>query len=135
MTYCLAISIHSGLIFASDSRTNAGPDQVATYGKMYTFGREGERQLALLAAGNLATTQAVITQLGRDIADQAPVNMLSTETVSDTAEYVGRLTYEKEQSHGTEISQAGFTADASFILGGQIGTAPPRLFQIYPQGN
>ena len=67
MTYCVAIAIRSGIVFASDSRTNAGPDQVSTYGKMYTFGKPGERQLALLAAGSLATTQAAISQLKRDL--------------------------------------------------------------------
>lgn len=135
MTYCVAVSIHSGIVFASDSRTNAGPDQVATYGKMYTFGQEGARQIALLAAGNLATTQAVITQLKRDVADDVATHILNTGSLSETAEYVGRVTYEKEQIHSTQISQAGFTADASFILGGQIVGAPSRLFLVYPQGN
>jgi len=135
MTYCVAISIKSGIVFASDSRTNAGPDQVATYGKMYTFGTEGERQIALLAAGNLATTQAVITQLKRDVADQTAINVLTAPTMADVAEYLGRVTYQEEQRHNTEISRAGFTAEASFILGGQIGNTPPELFLIYPQGN
>jgi len=135
MTYCLAISINEGIVFASDSRTNAGPDQVSTYGKMYTFGTEGERQIALLAAGNLATTQAVITELKRDIEDQVETNVLTAATLPDVAEYVGRVTYEQEQKHSSEISRAGFTAEATFILGGQIGTDPHKLFLLYPQGN
>ncbi|MEE3326297.1 MAG: peptidase, partial [Myxococcota bacterium] len=100
-----------------------------------TFGREGERQVALLAAGNLATTQAVITQLKKDVTEDAATHILNTGSLSDTAEYVGRITYEKEQSHGSQISQAGFTADASFILGGQVSGQPSQLFLIYPQGN
>ena len=135
MTYCVAISIKAGIVFASDSRTNAGPDQVATYGKMYTFGREGERQVVLLAAGSLATTQAVVTQVKRDVADEAKVNVMNAASLPDIAEYLGQVTYAQEQKHETEVSGAGFTADASFILGGQIGESPPRLFLIYPQGN
>ena len=135
MTYCLAISIRSGIVFASDSRTNAGPDQVATYGKMYTFGARGDRQVVLLAAGNLATTQAVITQLRRDVDEQIDLNVMSARSMSDLAEYVGQVTYAQEQKHSAEISRAGFSVDASFILGGQIGTDPAQLFLVYPQGN
>ena len=135
MTYCVAIAIRSGIVFVSDSRTNAGPDQVSTYGKMYTFGKPGERQLALLAAGSLATTQAVISQAKRDIAEEADVHLMNAPTLSDVAEYVGRVVYVQEQKHASEVSSAGFTAEASFILGGQIGSAPPKLFLIYPQGN
>ena len=69
MTYCLAIAINEGLVFSSDSRTNAGVDQVRTLIKMRTFGVPGERQFVLLSAGNLATCQAVIAQLERDISD------------------------------------------------------------------
>ena len=67
MTYCLAIKLDSGLVFASDSRTNAGVDQISTYSKMHAWGIEGQRQFILLSAGNLATTQAVVTRLHRDI--------------------------------------------------------------------
>ena len=67
MTYCLAIAVDEGLVFASDSRTNAGADQVATYGKMHTFTAAGERIFVLLSAGNLATTQAVVARLRRSI--------------------------------------------------------------------
>ena len=65
MTYCVAIAVQSGLVFCSDSRTNAGVDQVRTYSKMHTFSVDGERQLVLLSAGNLATTQGVVAQLKR----------------------------------------------------------------------
>ena len=67
MTYCVAISLDAGLCFISDSRTNAGVDNVSTYSKMHTFGIEGERQIILLSAGNLATTQGVIAQIKKDI--------------------------------------------------------------------
>lgn len=135
MTYCLAVSIRSGIVFASDSRTNAGPDQVATYGKMFTFGKQGERQMVLLAAGNLATTQATISQLKADIAGEAELSMLTASSLADVAEYVGQAVYAQEQKHSDEINQAGFNVEASFILGGQIGSDPPCIFLIYPQGN
>ena len=135
MTYCVAISINEGIVFASDSRTNAGPDQVSTYGKMYTFGKAGERQIALLAAGSLATTQAVITELKRDITENAEVNLLNAKAMSDVVEYLGRVTYEQEQKHSAEVSRAGFTAEATFIVGGQIGNVPHKLCLLYPQGN
>ena len=69
MTYCVGISVDAGLVFASDSRTNAGSDQVSCYGKMHTLGIPGERQFVLLSAGNLATTQAVIAQLRHELKD------------------------------------------------------------------
>jgi putative proteasome-type protease len=74
MTYCLAIAINEGLVFSSDSRTNAGADQVRTYCKMRTFGVPGDRQFVLLNVGNLATCQRIIGQLERDISDGLPVS-------------------------------------------------------------
>ena len=114
MTYCVAITIDQGLVFCSDSRTNAGADQVSTYGKMHTFGRDGERQIVLLSAGNLATTQAVLARLRRDI---------------------GQVLRRQDDKHGAAVARAGFSAEASFIIGGQIGSNPARLFLVYPQGN
>ena len=69
MTYCVGISVDSGLVFASDSRTNAGSDQVSSYGKMHTLGIAGERQFVILTAGNLATSQAVVAQLRHEFQD------------------------------------------------------------------
>ena len=67
MTYCVAVSVDAGMVFCSDSLTNAGIDQVSTYSKMYQFGIEGQRQFIILAAGNLATTQATLTHVKKDI--------------------------------------------------------------------
>ena len=67
MTYCLAIKLNAGLVFVSDSRTNAGVDQISTYSKMHTFGVDGQRQFCLLTAGNLATSQGIMNQLRHDI--------------------------------------------------------------------
>ena len=78
MTYCVGISVKSGLVLASDSRTNAGSDQVSQYGKMHTMGIEGERQFVLLSAGNLATTQAVLTHIRHELTDNPECNLYNS---------------------------------------------------------
>ncbi|WP_018953547.1 proteasome-type protease [Thioalkalivibrio sulfidiphilus] len=135
MTYCVAIALDEGLIFASDSRTNAGADQVSTYSKMHTFDVEGERVFVLLAAGNLATTQAVLNQMRRDMEDGAEESLYTVTHMAEAAAYVGRLNRQEQEKHTDALSKAGFTPDATFILGGQIEGEPPEIFMIYPQGN
>ena len=76
MTYCLAIALEEGLVFCSDSRTNAGPDRVSTYSKMHRFSIPYDRSLVLLTAGNLATSQAVVSQIQRDLEESAEFNSL-----------------------------------------------------------
>ena len=132
MTYCLAIKVNSGLVFCSDSRTNAGVDQVSTYSKMYSFGIPGNRQLTLLSAGNLATTQAVIATIQQDINNSAATNLLNVQTLRDAADYVGNLNKVEADRHHVDDSQY----EATFILGGQIYTNNPHeIFLVYPQGN
>lgn len=135
MTYCVAISLDQGLVFCSDSRTNAGSDQVAIYSKMHAFGVDGERQFVLLSAGNLATTQSVIARVKRDIDDDAETNLLKSEHMDEAAEYVGRINHEELAKHVEPGGQSGFTPDATFIVGGQIADEPPAIFLVYPQGN
>lgn len=136
MTYCLAITVDQGLVFCSDSRTNAGVDQVSTYGKMHTFGIDGERQFVLLSAGNLATTQGVVTQLRRDMDDaDAEVSLATATHLSEAADYLGRVSREQQAKHLDQSGQPGFNPEATFIFGGQIGDEPPAIFLIYPQGN
>ena len=89
MTYCLAIRVDEGLVFASDSRTNAGADQISTYSKMDRFGGGRERTLTLLSSGNLATCQGVVTRIKRDIRSSARVNLMNVEDLQAAAEYVG----------------------------------------------
>ena len=135
MTYCIAIKTDNRLVFASDSRTNAGPDHVSNYSKMFVWGVPGERQFILVCAGNLATTQAVIARIDRDIKDSAPENLFNIKYISTAADYIGRLSLE-EQNRNTNIGMmAGFNPESSFILGGQVGTEPANIYLIYPQGN
>ena len=86
MTYCLAIKLDEGIVFCSDSRTNAGADRVSTYSKMQQFAVRGDRSLILLTAGNLATSQAVVTQIQRDLQENATFNITEAKYVSDIAE-------------------------------------------------
>ena len=136
MTYCLAIALEEGLIFCSDSRTNAGPDQVTSYSKMHRFSFQGERKLFLLTAGNLATTQAVITQLHRDIEENLQPLIRTANYVGDIADYIGSLmVLEKNKYTDPSGPDAGIDAGATFILGGQIKGHPQELYLIYPEGN
>jgi len=136
MTYCLAIKVNDGLVFASDSRTNAGVDYVNTYSKMHSFGVRGERLYVLLTSGNLAVTQAVVNSINRDLerAD-AKVSLNSVEYMFDAAQYIGELSFRVQQQNNEQLQQRGINVEASFILGGQIGGGPPNIFLIYPQGN
>ena len=122
MTYCLAIQLDEGLVFCSDSRTNAGADRVGTYSKMHRFAVQGDRSLILLTAGNLATSQAVVSQIQRDLEENAEFNISDAKYVSDIANYIGQLNVAEQEKHrrpgGPDAE--GFNASASFILGGQV---------------
>jgi putative proteasome-type protease len=136
MTYCLAIALQEGLVFCSDSRTNAGPDRVSTYSKMHRFSVPFDRSLVLLSAGNLATSQAVVAQIQRDLEHDTEFNLLKARYVSEIAEYIGQLSVREQAKYsGDNAPGAGFNAGASFILGGQIKGEPMELYMIYPEGN
>jgi putative proteasome-type protease len=135
MTYCVAVRVDDGLVFVSDSRTNAGVDHISTYSKMFTFGLEGERSFVVLTAGNLATTQSVIQQIKRDIKQGKSPNLMTVEGMTEAAEYIGHLSSSQQQKHSTAVAGGGFDASASFILGGQIAGNSHRVYMIYPEGN
>ncbi|MFV8835735.1 proteasome-type protease [Aquisalimonas sp.] len=134
MTYCLAASVDAGLVFAADSRTNAGLDHINTYPKLHPFVWEGERVLVLLSAGNLATTQSVVAELQRESESGGP--LYEARYLDEAAEYVGRVSQRVQARHTPEGPGASnVSLEATFILGGQIGDQEPGLFLIYPQGN
>lgn len=134
MTYCLAMNLNKGLVFCSDSRTNAGMDNVSTYSKMHSFIWPGDRVLVLLSAGNLAITQAVVKKLNRDVEQGLLPNLLSAGSMHEAADYVGLVSTDLQRLHASrDIASTNF--EASFIFGGQIGRAAPEIFMIYPQGN
>ncbi|MEM6302223.1 MAG: peptidase, partial [Pseudomonadota bacterium] len=136
MTYCLAIALEEGLVFCSDSRTNAGADRVSTYSKMHRFSVPYDRSLVVLTAGNLATSQAVIAQIQRDLEEETDFNILNARYVADIAEYIGERSLQVQQKYAKKGGpNAGFNASASFILGGQIKGNAPELYMVYPEGN
>lgn len=135
MTYCVGIRLDEGLVFCSDSRTNAGPDRVSTYSKLHRFSIVGERQLMLMTAGNLATSQAVVAQIERDLREDAAINVAKAQYVSDVADYIGELGVKEQSKYLSGGPGAGFNAEASYILGGQIKGQPTELYMIYPEGN
>ena len=133
MTYCVAMHLSEGLIFASDSRTNAGFDQISTFRKMHSF-RGPDRSLVLLSAGNLATSQSVVSLLDKRCTRDGP-NLLNAGSLFEAAELVGSTIREVIQRDrpGDRNSAVDFTC--SIILGGQIRGEGQRLFNIYPEGN
>jgi len=131
MTYCVAIRMDAGLVFISDSRTNAGVDNVSTYSKMFTFGNERDRQIVILSSGNLATTQGVIGQIRKDIKLSAKTSLLTMPTLEEAADYVGGVSLEQQEKH----TGGGSKYEASFIVGGQFRGQKHGAFLIYPQGN
>ena len=137
MTYCVGMKLDTGLVFMSDTRTNAGVDNISTFRKMYTWSRPDERVIVLMASGNLATTQAVVSLLDertKAVADRHP-SLLETPSMFQTARLVGDTVKEVIKGTGTEGQDSEGSFNASFILGGQIKGTDPRLFQIYPEGN
>lgn len=131
MTYCVAIRMDAGLCFVSDSRTNAGVDNVSTYSKMFTFGEDSERQIIVLSAGNLATTQGVIAQIKKDIKQGAQSSFMTIPSLEDAADYVGAISLEQQEKH----TGGGAKYEASFIVGGQISGQKHGAYLVYPQGN
>lgn len=131
MTYCLAVSVDAGMVFCSDSLTNAGIDQVSTYSKMFRFGIDGQKQFVILTAGNLATSQATIARINSDIKLNASHNLLNMPSVEDAADYLGDLSREQQEKRTIE----GKKFEASFIIGGQIADNKHEILLVYPEGN
>ncbi len=133
MTYCLAMRLKEGLVFCSDSRTNAGIDNVSAYSKMHRFSLEGSRHFTLLSAGNLATTQAVVKKLRTDMAQSGP-SLRTVSTMQEAVDYVG-VVNALVQRQQAERDAAHTNFEATFIFGGQIAGQKPEIFMVYPQGN
>ncbi len=136
MTYCVALALEKGLVFASDSRTNAGVDYVTSFSKMHIFTPAADRLFVLLSAGNLATTQEVVNRIKRDLDLRGESGSLKTvRYMFEAAEYIGRVSLGVQRDHGPALQQSGVSAETTLILGGQIRGQPHGLYLIYPQGN
>lgn len=136
MTYCLAITLTEGIVFAADSRSNAGVDYVTTYSKMHTFKPAPDRFFVLLSAGSLATTQEVVSRIRVDITEgNNQPNLVTVKELFEAAHYVGQMSRRVQESHAAALNQRGVSGDATFILGGQIQGRPHGIFMIYTEGN
>ncbi len=137
MTYCVGMRTDNGLIFMSDTRTNSGVDNISMYRKMSTWSTEGERVITLLSAGNLATSQSVVSLL--DERSKAPENrnpsILEAPTMFQVARLIGTTMREVIEMQAQTGQSADATFNSTMILGGQIKGMSPRLFLIYPEGN
>ena len=135
MTYCVAMKLDAGLVFMSDTRTNAGIDNISTVSKQTSWSVPGERAIFLLSAGNLATTQAVVSQL--DERTKAPgernQTLLEAPSMFQVAKTVGETLRDTIAEAANGGPDSAFSA--TLLLGGQIKGSPPRLFTIYPEGN
>ena len=136
MTYCGGVKVNEGLFFASDSRTNAGVDSVATFHKLFVFHQPGERLIVVMTAGNLAATQEVVTRLQQGLKTDDPGrNLFLAQTLFDATSMVGallRVVIDRDRDY---LKAFGSDVSSSFIVGGQIAGDEPRLFMVYPAGN
>ncbi len=135
MTYCVAVRLDTGMIFASDSRTNAGVDHISTFSKMRVYEAKDERVIVLLTSGNLAMTQGVMDLLDRQAhADGAP-SLMNVECMYDAARLVGDAVREMHRRDAEYLARAAVDVHSDLVVGGQVRGEPPRLFHIYTEGN
>jgi putative proteasome-type protease len=134
MTYCVAMKLDRGMVFLSDSRTNAGVDQISTFRKMTVFEHPGERLMVLLSAGNLAITQAV-RQVVTERTGATDHSVWNAKTLFDAVRIVGEAVREIHERDAAALKQAGIDFTCHFIFGGQIRGERMRLFQVYAAGN
>ncbi|MAH83744.1 MAG: peptidase [Rhodospirillaceae bacterium TMED8] len=137
MSYCVGLRLNKGLVFMSDTRTNAGVDNFSTFQKMFNWSKPGERCITVLTAGNLATTQTVIRLLDERI--NAPANrnpsVMTAPSIFQIARMIGQTLRDVIQDSVASGQEATSTFDATIILGGQMENSEPKLFLIYPEGN
>ena len=139
MTYCVAVKLDAGLVFLSDSRTNAGLDQIGTFRKMIIYERPGDRFMVMLSAGNLSISQQVreILQVEelQDGADRPPITIWNATSMFDAARVLGSAMRRVYDQDGASLKKSGLDFNASMILGGQIRGESMRLFLVYSAGN
>ena len=139
MTYCVAMALRAGMIFASDSRTNAGVDQISRFSKMRTFVRDGDRVIVSLSSGNLSITQTAIHHFERGMSNgdsgESPTTVWTAGSMFEVAQLVGDALREVKSRDGPYLMQNNIDSSANFLIGGQIRGEPPRLFNVYSEGN
>jgi putative proteasome-type protease len=139
MTYCVAIKLNAGLVFLSDSRTNAGLDQISTFRKMIIYEKANDRFMVLLSAGNLSISQSVreilqVEQL-KDQDGGSPVTIWNAKSMFDAARVLGSAIRRVHERDGDDLQRSGVDFNVSMVFGGQIKGEGMRLFQVYSAGN
>ena len=139
MTYCVALKLDAGLVMLSDTRTNAGVDNISRYRKSFTWEVPGERALCLMTAGNLSITQGILTRIGEGIrraeAGEGVETILNATSMFRVAQIVGDLMREMQDRHRVPLMNQGVGADATVIVGGQRAGGAHRAYMVYSPGN
>lgn len=135
MTYCIGLNLDEGLLFASDSRTNAGVDDVRRFGKMRVFAVDGDRVIVTLSAGNLSLTQNTLNLIEYRANHGGGTGLYDASSMFEVATLVGDAMREIRKRDAPYLRDSGVDASGTFIVGGQIKGEPPRLFQVYSEGN
>lgn len=134
MTYCVAMRVNDGLVFLSDSRTNAGVDQIGTFRKMSVFENPGDRMLVLMTAGNLSISQS-IRQIVSEHVTAEGLSIWTAANMHDAARIVGEAIRSVHERDAAALEKFGIDFNVSLIFGGQIKGERCRLFQMYSAGN
>jgi putative proteasome-type protease len=136
MTYCVALRLQDGFVMLSDTRTNAGVDNISTFGKMHRFNVPGDRVIVLLTSGNLGITQTVVTMLNEGFERDGKIcTLYDVPSLFKAAQLVGAAIRHVYETDGPVLKAQGINFDVAILLGGQIQGRPVRLFQIYAAGN
>jgi putative proteasome-type protease len=139
MTYCVGLLVNAGLVIISDTRTNAGIDNISTYKKLHTLVDDDERTILLASAGSLSVTQSTLSMLREGlpcIDDTGMLRRVETQhTMFRVAQLVGEALSTARRSIGLTLEGTKITASASIVLGGRLGNGPLALYLIYPEGN
>jgi len=136
MTYCVGVLLDGGMVFASDSRTNAGVDHVSSFRKMTVYERPADRVIVILSSGNLSVTQNALTLLEQQSkrGEGAP-NIWSAPSLFDVATMLGDCLREVKRRDAAYLTQNNIDASANFVVGGQMKGERQRLFMLYQEGN
>lgn len=139
MTYCVALALDQGIVMLSDTRTNAGPDNIASFSKLSVIEKQGDRVIALMASGNLACTQAIISRLtegvGFNAGDREPMTLWNVPTMYDAACLVGEAVRQAFLRDNEALLAQNYTFDVNFLLAGEIAGSGMHLFMVYSAGN
>ena len=139
MTYCLSLLCREGIVFISDSRTNAGVDNITVHSKMRVYAGNGDRVICLMTSGNLSITQSVCALIEEDLllSETAPEHghLLNQRTLFETARYIGTKIRAVDKLDRAALEEAGFNFNINVLVGGQIAGQKHEIHYVYPQGN